>query len=333
MRSVRLELALNTDFVLPDLSKPGAGRISVWRPVMGDDLSALPKDRVTVLTGFRPDHDYFAGLGYSVTPAPPYAAGVVCLPRAKALGRDLVAQALAEVSPGGPVLLDGQKTDGIDSAQKDLRAAGVILGAPLIKAHGKAFVVAAGQTLPPGWRGGAVQLASGFWTAPGVFSADGPDAGSALLASCLPADLPPRVGDLGAGWGYLTRAILERRSVKSVDVVEAEAAALDCARRAVVDPRATFHWADARSFRPKALWGAVVMNPPFHVGRAADPDLGVAFLKAAHRGLAPDGRLWLVANRQLPYEPALNAIFRKVEVLANGPVHKVILAIGPIRAR
>lgn len=316
-----------------DFRLPEAGRIAVWRPVMGDDLSALPKDRVTVLTGFKPDHDYFAGLGYSVTPAPPYAAGLVCLPRAKALGRDLVAQALAEVSHGGPVLVDGQKTDGIDSAQKDLRAAGVALGEPVIKAHGKAFVLAAGQALPAGWRGEPVQMASGFWTAPGVFSADGPDAGSALLASCLPADLPSRVGDLGAGWGYLTRAILERRSVKHLDVVEAEAAALDCARRAISDPRATFHWADARGFRPSALWGAVVMNPPFHVGRAAEPDLGVAFLKAAHRGLAPDGRLWLVANRQLPYEAALTALFRKVEVLAQGPVHKVLLASGPIRSR
>lgn len=316
-----------------DFRLPEAGRIAVWRPVMGDDLSALPKDRVTVLTGFKPDHDYFAGLGYSVTPAPPYAAGLVCLPRAKALGRDLVAQALAEVSHGGPVLVDGQKTDGIDSAQKDLRAAGVALGEPVIKAHGKAFVLAAGQALPAGWRGEPVQMASGFWTAPGVFSADGPDAGSALLASCLPADLPSRVGDLGAGWGYLTRAILERRSVKHLDVVEAEAAALDCARRAISDPRATFHWADARGFRPAALWGAVVMNPPFHVGRAAEPDLGVAFLKAAHRGLAPDGRLWLVANRQLPYEAALTALFRKVEVLAQGPVHKVLLASGPIRSR
>lgn len=328
MRSARLELALKAEFVLPD-----AGRIAVWRPVMGDDLSALPKSRVTVLTGFRPDQDYFAGLGYSVTPAASYAAGVVCLPRAKALGRYLVAQAMAQVVPGGPVLVDGQKTDGIDSVQKDLRAAGASLGEPVIKAHGKASVVAAGQAMPSGWAGGPVQLASGFWTAPGVFSADGPDAGSALLASCLPADLPSRVGDLGAGWGYLTKAILERRSVKVVDVVEAEAAALDCVRRAIQDPRAVFHWADARSFRPVALWGAVVMNPPFHVGRAAEPDLGLAFLKAAHRGLAPDGRLWLVANRQLPYEAALNALFRKVEVLAQGPVHKVILASGPIRAR
>ena len=328
MRSARLELALKAEFVLPD-----AGRIAVWRPVMGDDLSALPKSRVTVLTGFRPDQDYFAGLGYSVTPAASYAAGVVCLPRAKALGRYLVAQAMAQVVPGGPVLVDGQKTDGIDSVQKDLRAAGASLGEPVIKAHGKASVMAAGQAMPSGWAGGPVQLASGFWTAPGVFSADGPDAGSALLASCLPADLPSRVGDLGAGWGYLTKAILERRSVKVVDVVEAEAAALDCVRRAIQDPRAVFHWADARSFRPVALWGAVVMNPPFHVGRAAEPDLGLAFLKAAHRGLAPDGRLWLVANRQLPYEAALNALFRKVEVLAQGPVHKVILASGPIRAR
>jgi 16S rRNA (guanine1207-N2)-methyltransferase len=328
MRSARLDLALHSGaFALP-----ATGRIAVWRPVMGDDLGALARDRVTMLTGFKPDHDHFAGLGFAVTPSPPYAAGMVCLPRAKALTHALVWQAMTQVSPGGPVLLDGQKTDGIDSLIKDLRAAGVTLGEPQSKAHGKFVTLAAGQALPGDWVGAPHAVEDGFWTAPGVFSAEGADAGSVLLAAHLPEVLPSRVADLGAGWGYLTRAILAKKGVKVLDAVEAEAAALDCARRAVDDPRVSWHWADARTFRPVSLWGAVVMNPPFHTGRAAEPDLGLAFIAAAHRGLAPDGQLWMVANRQLPYEKALASLFRKVQTLAQGPVHKVIHAAGPIRA-
>lgn len=327
MRSARLDMALHSGaLVLPD------GPVAVWRPVMGDDLSALGKARVTVLTGFKPDHDHFAALGYAVTPAAPYAAGLVCLPRAKALAHDLVAQALTQVAPGGPVVVDGQKTDGIDSLLKDLRTAGVAMGEPVSKAHGKLVVLTAGPA-PDGWARGAEPVGDGFWTAPGVFSAEGPDAGSALLAAHLPADLPAKVGDLGAGWGYLTRAILARPGVKHLDAVEAEASALDCARRAIDDPRVTWAWADARTFRPKHLWGAVVMNPPFHTGRTAEPDLGIGFIKAAHAGLAPDGKLWLVANRQLPYEPALKALFRKVEPVAQSGVYKVIRAEAPIRQR
>lgn len=329
MRSARLELALSSGALV----LPPSGRIAVWRPVSGDDLGALPKDRVTVLTGFRPDQDHFSGLGFSVAPASPYAAGLVFLPRAKALAHAMLAQAMQQVVPGGPVVLDGQKTDGIDSLIRDLRAAGLTLGEPLSKAHGKAVVLAAGQALPVGWDAGPVPAKDGFWTAPGVFSADGPDAGSVLLAQALPPDLPARVADLGAGWGYLTRAILARPSVREVDAVEAEAAALDCARLAIDDARVAWHWADVRSFRPARPWGAVVMNPPFHTTRAAEPDLGLAFIRAAHQGLGHDGALWLVANRQLPYEAGLKALFRKVETLTESTAYKVIHAKGPIRAR
>ena len=51
----------------------------------------------------------------------------------------------------------------------------------------------------------------------------------------------------------------------------------------------------------------MIMNPPFHQGRAAEPDLGAAFIAAAARILKPHGRLMMVANRQLPYEAALDA--------------------------
>lgn len=328
MRSARLEMALSTGA----LRLPEQGGVAVWRPVMGDDLAALGRARVTVLTGFKPDHDHFASLGYSVQPAAPYAAGLVCLPRAKALAHALVAEAMGAVTPDGPVVVDGQKTDGIDSLLRDLRAAGIALGEPVAKAHGKLVVLRAGPA-PAGWAGQARPVDGGFWTAPGVFSAEGPDAGSVLLAGALPDALPARVADLGAGWGFLTRAILDRPGVKSVDAVEAEAAALDCARRAVADPRVAWHWADARSFPPDRPWGAVVMNPPFHTGRSAEPDLGLAFIAAAHRNLVPDGQLWLVANRQLPYEARLKTLFRKVETRAESPVYKVIFAAGPIRAR
>ena len=59
------------------------------------------------------------------------------------------------------------------------------------------------------------QIEGGFTTVPGVFSADAPDRGSVLLAAALPAKLPARVADLGAGWGYLSRAILARDGVQA----------------------------------------------------------------------------------------------------------------------
>lgn len=330
MRSARLTLALQSGL----FPLPATGKIAVYRPRMGDDLSALPRDRVVVVTGFKPDHDHFAG-AYAVTPAPPYAAAVVCLPRSRGAARALLAQAADEVAAGGLIAVDGQKTDGIDSALKDLRAR-VAVSESLSKAHGKLAVFAAGPGLQD-WRGGMRTVVGGFQTLPGVFSVDGPDPASALLAEALPPDLAGKVADLGAGWGYLGREILRRSAVRTLHLVEAEADALTSARINITDPRARFHWADATAWQPDTKLDAVVMNPPFHTGRAADPALGIAFIQAARRLLAPMGALWLVANRHLPYGAALaDAFLEQHEVAATGAfrvIHARKPRFPPTRAR
>lgn len=325
MRSTRLDLALETGAA----RLPEAGDILILRPRAGDDLSALPKARLRVVTGFKPDFDWFsrAGLACATTPSPA-AAALVCLPRAKADARALLAAACAALPPGAPVLVDGQKTDGVDSIYKDLRGR-VAVGPALSKAHGKIFGFPASDALAD-WVAVPQQVA-GFTTLPGVFSADGPDRGSALLAEVLPPKLPGRVVDLGAGWGYLSHHILMRDGVKELHLVEAEAAALDCAKANVTDPRCQFHWADATQWQVPHLAGAVVCNPPFHTGRDADPSLGQAFLKAAARMLAPDGTLWLVCNRHLPYDPVLKAAFHNIEEIGGDAAFRLIRASHPKR--
>lgn len=327
MQSVRLNFALETGaFALPD-----AGQIAVFRPRAGDDLSALPKDRVQIISGFKPDVDHFAKLGFAVVTTPtPAVATLVCLPRAKAEARALLAAAVAVVPAGAMVIVDGQKTDGVDAIYKDLRARVAVTEA-VAKAHGKIFAFPAAP-LPEDWMAKPAMVA-GFTTAPGVFSADGVDRGSALLAAALPAKLPSRVVDLGAGWGYLSHHILQRDGVKELHLVEAEAAALDCARLNVTDARAQFHWADATLWQVPHLAGAVVCNPPFHTGREADPMLGVAFLRAAAKMLAPDGALWLVANRHLPYDLPLRALFREIEEVGGDTAFRVIRAAYPDRRK
>ncbi|WP_136683527.1 class I SAM-dependent methyltransferase [Falsirhodobacter xinxiangensis] len=320
MRSARLEAALDSGaLVLPE-----SGTIAVLRPRAGDDLSALPKDRLLVVQGFKPDHDHFAARGYRVATeaGEGHAAVLVCLSRSKAEARAL----LAEAAKAPLAIVDGQKTDGIDSIMKELRARGEVSDA-VIKAHGKLFTFAADVS---DWAAQPTEV-EGFRTVPGVFSADGPDRGSVLLAAALPK-LKGRVIDLGAGWGYLSRAALER-GAKSVDVVEAEAAALDCARANLPAETCSFHWADALSWKPLGLAAHVVCNPPFHTTREADPALGMAFVKAAARMLASDGTLWLVANRHLPYRDTLAATFREHEEIAGDSAFRVIRATGPIKER
>ena len=71
------------------------------------------------------------------------------------------------------------------------------------------------------------------------------------------------------------------------------------------------------------MYDAIVCNPPFHAGRAAEPALGQGFIEAAAKALKAGGRLFLVANRGLPYEPLLRARFAAVEMLADNNKFRV----------
>lgn len=331
MKKSRLATALESGA----LELPENGRIGAFLPEPGEDLSMLDQGRAEIIHGFRPAHDYWRGQGFSVRPEPggPYAAAIVFVPRAKALARGLIAAATKLTEPGGPVIVDGQKGDGIDSLYKSLRRA-LPLSEALSKAHGKLFHFISGEgaraALP---LAAGATMPEGFFTTAGVFSAERADPGSEMLAEALPERLSGRVADLGAGWGYLARAVLERPGVEALDLVEADHAALECARRNIGDARARFHWADARRWQPEKLLDAVITNPPFHEGRAADPGLGREFIAAAARMLKPSGHLYMVANRHLPYEAALRAHFRQVEELPGDGRYKLFHAARPARDR
>ncbi len=321
MTASRISLARDSGALdLPD------GPVAVFSPPAGYDLSTLPRERVTVVSHFAPDVAHWTAAGYSVTrEAPRAATAIVVLPRSKDAARALIAEAAA-CAP--LVLVDGQKHDGIDSVLKAVKAR-VTPGGVISKAHGKLFWISGGDFAD--WAA-ADRAVDGFVTRAGVFSADGPDKGSLALAVALPP-LKGRVADLGAGWGFLARHILASEAVTHLDLVEADAVALDCARRNITDPRAAFHWADATSFQPDQPYDVVVSNPPFHVGRAGDPGLGQAFIAAARRILTPQGSFWMVANRHLPYEEALGRAFAHVEEVGGTPGFKVIHATRPHRLR
>jgi 16S rRNA (guanine1207-N2)-methyltransferase len=119
--------------------------------------------------------------------------------------------------------------------------------------------------------------------------------------------------------------------VKKLHIIEAEATALDCARANITDDRAVFHWADVTTHEAKPAYDGIIMNPPFHTTRAADPGLGQAFIASAARCLAPHGHLWMVANRHLPYEATLSEHFGLVAEIGGTPAFKILQASKPLR--
>jgi 16S rRNA (guanine1207-N2)-methyltransferase len=329
MLDSRLPLALDGG----GLVWPDEGPIAVFAPSADVDLDGIPKERAKIIHDFYPAHAAWAARGFdvAVVSEDSYAAAVVCLPRAKTEARAMIAEACALSK--GVVVIDGQKTDGIEGILKAMKARVSVHG-PVTKAHGKLFWIdAPAADCFADWAAGPELGEGGFWTAPGVFSGDGVDLASALLADALPGKLGKQVCDLGAGWGFLSAHILMREGVETVHLVEANHMALECARRNVVDPRAEFHWADATDWAPAFKMDTIVMNPPFHVGRAAEPQIGQAFVASAARLLAPNGHLWMVANRHLPYEAELKTRFMQVDEVGSDARFKLFHASRPLRKR
>jgi len=237
------------------------------------------------------------------------------------------------LAPGGTLIVGLANTAGASRFEKELSRA-VPLRYSVSKNKCRAFAV--GNTTPwdetalGGWREPAEPRkipGTDFLTAPGVFSADHIDPGSALLAEKLPPSLYGRVADLGAGWGYLSRMALEKApKISHIDLFEADARALACAQKNLPSGApASFHWHDVTTGLPER-YDHIITNPPFHTAQAKDVDLGKAFLTAAAASLKRGGTLHLVANRQLPYEAHLAALGLCSRIIAEDHAFKVLVA-------
>ncbi len=201
------------------VSLPPEGTIALFGATGDHDLAALPTERCEVIQTFRPDYDALSARGFDcVTEAGgPYAMAIVFLPRARLQGQERVAAACA-ATPGGLILVDGLKTEGIEPMLKACRARADVQG-QISKAHGKAVWFPATDGFADWASPEPGKNADGYVTAPGVFSADGIDPASAALAAALPAKIGQSVADFGAGWGYLSAQILSRPEIAVLHVV------------------------------------------------------------------------------------------------------------------
>ncbi|NLA68255.1 MAG: class I SAM-dependent methyltransferase [Gammaproteobacteria bacterium] len=296
-------------------------------------------------TAFRPDADALARAGFTVAMPDDAATGggrplvLLLPPRQRDEARALFAEALARAAPGALVVASVANDAGARTAEADFaRIAGPV--STRSKHKCRVFWAPAGQAgaddaLAASWRGLAAPrpVAGGrFLSRPGLFAWDRVDAASALLARHLPTDLRGRAADLGAGYGYLAAELLGRSpGITALDAYEADARALELARHnlAAFAPRVAlgFHWHDVAAGIPSG-YDVVVSNPPFHAPDGRERrDTGRAFIAAAARALRPGGRLWLVANRHLPYEQALGEGFGEARLVAQEAGFKVVEAV------
>ncbi|WP_367716505.1 class I SAM-dependent methyltransferase [Nitratireductor sp. GISD-1A_MAKvit] len=317
------------------IDPPGEGERVLFLGAPGGLL--LPSDfsgNLTAVQGYRPDYLALSQAGVSVEPEPVgegYDTALVLLGRHRRENEQRLSEALERTRPGALIVASCAKKDGGGSVRKRM-ASLVELEDHASKHHGVVFWLRRPETLTPlllAELNGTDSRADGFATAAGGFSDDGVDPGSALLIECLPDNLSGAVADFAAGWGYLSVAAAARApEVKSIDLYEAHHASLEAARRNMAEkaPRmaARFFWHDLLGEPVNERYDAILMNPPFHRSRAAEPDMGHGMIATAAKALKPRGRLFLVANRQLPYEESLEKHFAAQGELRRDTVFKVL---------
>jgi len=254
------------------------------------------------------------------------ASAVIAAPPGTIERRYVLALALRALRPGAPLTALAPKEKGGSRLRKELETFGCKVE-EVGRQHQRICHTVrpdAPEGLEAAIGAGAPQRlgGAGLWTQPGVFSWDRDDLGSQLLIAALPA-LSGQGADLGCGIGVLARAVLASPKVSRLDLVDLDRRAVEAARRNVEDPRARFHWVDARSGPELAGLDFVVMNPPFHDVGLEDKTLGQAFIRRAHQVLRPGGTLWVVANRHLPYEAVLAERFGRVTPKGEGKGFKI----------
>lgn len=331
------------------LRLPGEGDALFLRARAGAWLKAWPRERIACEQTFKPFADALARAGArleSPADARRYSLVLALPPRQREEARAVLARAVRLAGSGGCVLACQSNNEGARSGATDLeRLTGAVRS--LSKNHCRVFWAAplgdaVDWNLVDEWSAldAPRPIADGRYVSrPGLFAWDRIDAASALLAAHLPQTLRGRVADLGAGYGYLAAEVVRRCAhVDAIDLYEAEQRALeparvnlantvrDAARAVAVDVL----WHDVSTGLPRS-YDAIVSNPPFHQGRADQPELGRAFIAAAAGALAPDGQFWMVANRHLPYEALLATRFAQVRAVVVQEGFKVIEARGPRR--
>ena len=337
--------ALLFPFLTGRLQWPRAGSLFL-RARAGRGLVPSAWPGLVCEQSFRPEAGELERAGFSLNAqgGSRHPLVLVLPPRQREESRALLAEAVARVDGAdGIVVASVPNAEGARAIEADLaRIAGPV--STLSKHKCRVFWARpnAGQgdaALAEAWRAldaprpilEGTPMAGRFTSRPGVFAWDRIDPASALLAGHLPESLAGRAADLGAGWGFLSDALLQRcPGITSLHLYEAEARALDLARvnlaphadRAALE----FRWHDVTAGLPDR-YDVIVTNPPFHDhGRATRPDIGRAFIHAAAQALEPGGALWLVANRHLPYEQALAEGFAEVETVAQQAGFKVVRA-------
>jgi 16S rRNA (guanine1207-N2)-methyltransferase len=246
--------------------------------------------------------------------------------------------AASVVRPGGTILVYGAKDEGIQGALGTLGDLFHEAETVAIGGHCRVLRACRGEEVPgirtplTAWKSSSLpghpELPPDWISYPGVFAHGRLDDGTSLLLDALP-DLPPgsRVLDYGCGSGVVGYVAGRRGEGLEIEMLDVDSVALEAAIENV--PGIRVHLRDGLPPVEVGSFDAILSNPPFHRGKAEDPEMIVSLVRGAPALLRPKGILVFVAQRRLPLEGSLRRSFRDVTILAEDPTFRVWMGRRP----
>ncbi|MDC8829754.1 methyltransferase [Alteromonas gilva] len=250
---------------------------------------------------------------------------LIFMPKAKAHLTMLLNMAAALCGNGGRVHVVGENKGGIKSAGKILTPLGDV--SKLDSARHCSWLTCDISSAPAGfdihdWSAVDTYTHNNHeWqvcSLPGVFSHRELDQGTAMLLSKLPAILSGKVLDFACGAGVIASYLQTLGCKASFQLLDVSALALWSSAQTlalnhcqgIIIGADTLQGIDGR-------YSAIVTNPPFHTGVKTDYRVTREFINTAKQHLLSKGKLFVVANRFLPYAELLEEQFAQPSMLAQ----------------
>jgi len=270
-------------------------------------------------------------------PAPPWtpasdqppegaAVALVRLPRSQRRLGYLLARLAPVLSPGTPVLLGARSKEVQKSTVRQVEA--VIGPARSTLARHRSRLIRAErdsrEVSGPDARTWQLGKQLQIRALPGVFGEQRLDGGSRLLLDSVESwPEVEQLVDLGCGAGPLGLSAAALNPQARVLFCDASHLAVASARQSFGASELTnevrFRVTDVLEGEPDESADLVLLNPPFHQGRAITRGLASRMFSESARVLRPTGRLLMVGNRHLGYHVGLRAAFAQVELLGSDP--------------
>ncbi len=255
---------------------------------------------------------------------------VLFVDKNKKATKDNLASIIPKIRPSGQLIVISHVKTGAKSLPTVFNSFGLNVKNQTSKHHCKIYELDCSQAesakpLAPSYN----KNEHGYYSRAGIYGFDKIDIGSKLLNNSLPEIQSP-VADLGCGYGYLSSAILRKNPEAMLCAFDNDLRAVEACRLNLVekykDKNWKVSWWDLRNNPDCQKVKTVVMNPPFHEGKSKDITLGQQFIHTAYEMLSSGGKLYMVANTQLPYEKVLENRFGKFSCLTIKDGFKILMA-------